>query len=120
MKTPDAIIVRHFPTPLNEKKVSRAWLPVGIDKEAAAPLAKKVAATLEQYGVDSLVSSDLPRSEQSMDMIADEMGGDVDTEASRDLRTWNTGEMGGKKESETVPKRMKYIKYPDEKVQDPT
>lgn len=116
MKRPDAIIARHFPTPLNESHVSRAWLPVGIDKEVAEPLAKKVAAIFKQYGVDSIVSSDLPRAEQSMELIADTMGGDIDTKSSRDLRTWNTGDMGGKKESETVPKRMKYIKYPEEKV----
>jgi broad specificity phosphatase PhoE len=114
-KRPDAILARHFPTPLNERGISRAWLSTGIDQEAAKKLVPKVAATLKKYDVDTLLASDLPRAEQSAKLIADEMGGDVPIEATRALRTWNTGEMGGKKESETIPKRMKFIKYPDEK-----
>jgi len=104
-----------FPTPLNERHISRAWLSTGIDQEAAKKLAPKVATTLKKYGVDTLLSSDLPRGEQSAKLIASEMGGDVDVESTRALRTWNTGDMGGKKESETIPQRMKFIKYPEEK-----
>jgi broad specificity phosphatase PhoE len=104
-----------FPTPLNEHGISRAWLSTGIDKEAAQKLAPGVAATLKKYGVDTLLSSDLPRGEQSAKLIAREMGGDVEVESTGALRTWNTGDMGGKKESETIPKRMKFIKYPEEK-----
>jgi broad specificity phosphatase PhoE len=112
---PDAILVRHFPSPLNERKVSRGWLDVGIDKEVAGKLAPGVAATLKKYGVDTLLSSDLPRGEESAKLIAREMDGDIPIEATRALRTWNTGDMAGKKESETIPQRMKFIKYPEEK-----
>lgn len=114
-RRPDAILVRHFPTPLNEHAVSRGWLDVGIDKEAANKLAPGVASTLERYGVDTLVSSDLPRAEQSAKLIAKHMDGDIQIEPTASLRTWNVGDMAGKKESETVPKRQKFIKYPDEK-----
>src|ERR1700674_441219 len=115
---PDAILVRHFATPLNEHKVSRGWLSVGIDQDEAKKLVPGVASTLERYGVDTLVSSDLPRAQESAKLIAREMGGDVDVENTRALRTWNVGDMAGKKESETVPIRQKLIKYPEEKAKD--
>lgn len=114
-RRPDAILARHFPSSLNERKVSRAWLSVGIDKAAAEKLVPKLADALNQYGVDTLVCSDLPRAEQSAKMIAREMGGDVEVEVTPELRTWNTGNFGGKKESETLPKRQRFIKYPEEK-----
>lgn len=114
-RRPDAILARHFPTPLNERGISRAWLSTGIDQELAKKLAPKVAATMEKYDVDTLLSSDLPRGEQSAKAIANQMVGDIPIESARALRTWNTGDMGGKKESETIPKRMKFIKYPEEK-----
>lgn len=113
---PDAILARHFPTALNARHISRAWLSTGIDQETAKKLAPKVAETLEKYGVDTLLSSDLPRGEQSAKIIASYMEEDPEIESTRALRTWNTGDMGGKKESETIPKRMKFIKYPDEKA----
>lgn len=114
-KRPDAILARHFPTPLNERGISRAWLSTGIDEDISKKLAPHVASTLEKYDVDTLLCSDLPRGEQSAEAIAGQMNGKVPIEATEALRTWNTGDMGGKKESETIPKRMKLIKYPDEK-----
>lgn len=115
-RRPDAILVRHFSTALNEHAVSRGWLDVGIDRDRAKKLAPHVAQTLEKYGVDTLISSDLPRAEQSAKLIAREMGGDVEVESTPKLRTWNTGdEVAGKKESETIPIRQKFIKYPDTK-----
>ena len=89
---------------------------MGIDKDEAEKLVPGVASTLERYGVDILISSDLPRAEQSAKLIAREMGGDVEVEDSRALRTWNVGDMAGKKEAETVPIRQKLIKYPEEKA----
>jgi len=113
-RSPDLILVRHFPSPLNERKVSRGWLSVGIDKELAAKLAPHVAETLKKYGVDTLHSSDLPRGEQSAKLIAREMGEDVETESTPKLRTWNTGDkVAGKPEKETIPLRQKYLKNSD-------
>lgn len=112
-RRPDAIIARHFPTALNEHKVSRAWLPVGIDKEAAKKLAPAIAKIFDQYKIDTILCSNLPRGEQSAEIIGEYMKAEPEIESTADLRTWNTGDMGGKKESETVPKRMKLIKYPD-------
>ena len=111
---PDAILLRHFASKLNETKVSRGWLGVGIDKEAAEKLAPKVAATLERYGVNRIISSDLPRAEQSAKLVAEYMDPKPEISSTRRLRTWNVGDMAGKKESETVPKRQLFIKYPDE------
>jgi broad specificity phosphatase PhoE len=86
-------------------------LPVGIDKAAGEKMAPEVARTLDEYGVDSLVSSSLPRGEQSMKLIAKEMGGRVQTEANPKLDTWDTGDkVAGKPESQTIPLRQKYIK----------
>jgi broad specificity phosphatase PhoE len=113
MKQPDAILVRHFASPLNEKKISRGWLGVGIDKELAETLAPGVAETLKKYGVTKIISSDLPRATQSAKLIADQMD-DVAVSSTRKLRTWNTGDMAGEKEAVTLPKRQKFIKYQDE------
>jgi broad specificity phosphatase PhoE len=44
------------------------------------------------------------------------MNGDVEIEPTEALRTWNVGDMAGKKESETIPMRQKLIKYPEEKA----
>ncbi len=106
--------MRHFASPLNEKKISRGWLGVGIDKELAETQAPGVAATLKAHGITKLVSSDLPRAEQSAKLIADHMDEGVDVSSTRRLRTWDVGDMAGEKEAVTVPKRQKYIKYPDE------
>lgn len=114
-RRPDAILVRHFASPLNERKVSRGWLSVGIDKERAEKQVPGVAKALARYGVDSLVSSDLPRAQQSAKLIAQEMGGDIPVESTAALRTWNVGSMAGKKEAETIPLRQKFIKYAEEK-----
>lgn len=108
-------MVRHFSTPLNEHKVSRGLMPVGIDREAAKKLAPSVAATLEKYGVDTLISSDLPRAVQSAKLIAEYMDKEPELEETPELETWDVGDMAGKKESETIPKRQKFIKYADEK-----
>lgn len=111
---PDVIVTRHFATPLNERSISRGWMSTGIDKEAAEKIVPRVAETLKKYGVDSLISSTLPRSRESMDLIAREMGGDVETEATPRLKTWNTGDkVAGKPEKETIPLREKYIKNSD-------
>ena len=85
-------------------------MSTGIDKEAAEKIVPQVAATLKKEGVDTLISSTLPRSKQSMDLIAREMG-DVETETTPRLKTWNTGDqVAGKPEKETIPLREKYIK----------
>lgn len=108
---PDFIVARHFPTPDNENGISRGWRPTGIDRKAAEKLVPNVAGTLKKHGIDKLVSSTLPRSEQSMDLIADEMGGEVRKESTNRLKTWNTGDqVAGKPESETIPLRQKYMK----------
>lgn len=110
MNKPDLIVARHLPTRQNELGISRGWMDVGIDSKKAEPLAEKAAAALNSQGVDKLVSSTLPRAEQSMKMISDKMG-DVRTESSARLKTWNTGDnVAGKPEKETIPLRQKYMK----------
>ena len=105
--------MRHFPTRLNERNISRGHLPVGIDRELAEELVPKVAATLDRYGVTKLISSDLPRAAQSAKLIAEHMAEKPKVESDAKLETWDPG-MEGEKESVTVPKRIKYIKYSDE------
>jgi broad specificity phosphatase PhoE len=86
-------------------------MSTGIDRPAALKKAPAVAAALKKQGVDSLVSSTLPRAEQSMNLIAREMGDGVDTQSTGKLKTWNTGDkVAGKPEKETIPLREKYIK----------
>lgn len=116
---PDAILVRHFATPLNEKGISRGHLPIGIDKELAKKLAPEVARVLDQYGITRLISSDLPRAEQSTKLIASLMAAKPELEHTEELETWNPGDrVAGKPEKETIPIRQKYIKYHDEKPPD--
>lgn len=83
---PDAILVRHFPTPLNERNVSRGHLPIGIDKELAKELAPEVARILDEHGITRLISSDLPRAEQSAKVIAQYMENEPEMEHTEQLR----------------------------------
>lgn len=108
---PEVIVVRHFATPLNEQGISRGWKSTGIDRPAAEKKVASVAAALEAENVDELISSSLPRSEQSMDLIAEEMGKGIKTSSTGRLKTWNTGtDVAGKPEKETIPMREKFIK----------
>jgi broad specificity phosphatase PhoE len=107
-------IVRHVPTALNEKGISRSWLRVPPDPEQLKKLGPGIVAALKGLKVASLESSDLPRASGTAKYIADEM--EIPTKASYDWRTYNSGsDVSGKKESETIPIRQKYIKHPDTK-----
>jgi broad specificity phosphatase PhoE len=107
-------ILRHFPTALNEKGVSRSWLRVPPDPEEVKKLLPGVVKTMKGLGVSSIESSDLPRASGSAKAVADEL--DVPMKSSYEWRTWNSGsEVSGKKESETIPIRQRYIKHPDTK-----
>jgi broad specificity phosphatase PhoE len=107
-------ILRHFPTALNEKGISRSWLRVPPDPEAVKKLLPGAAEAMKSQGVTSLESSDLPRASGSAKALADELG--IPVKSSFDWRTWDSGtEVSGKKESDTIPIRQKYIKHPDTK-----
>jgi broad specificity phosphatase PhoE len=102
-------IIRHIPTALNAKGISRSWLKVGPDPEKLEELGPGIADTLEDLGVVKIRSSDLPRARKTADWLGDKLG--IPVSSTYDLRTWNTGsEVSGKKESETIPIRKKYIK----------
>ncbi len=110
-------LVRHVATRWNEggtgKERSRGWADVPPDPEQLKKLGPGIVAQLQQLGVKRLVSSDLPRAAKTADWLGKEM--DVPVEATRRLRTWDTGVMAGKLEKETIPQRKKYMKYPEEK-----
>jgi broad specificity phosphatase PhoE len=106
------VLVRHIPTKLNAAGVSRSWMRVGPDPEELEKQTPGIAKVLQGLGVAKLRSSDLPRASKTADAIGKEMG--IDNEPTFDLRTWETGQ-GGKKDSETLPIRQKYMKYPEEK-----
>jgi len=107
-------ILRHIPTKLNAQGISRSWLRVPPDPEKLEEMGPGMAKALEPYHVAKIRSSDLPRAARTAQFIGDRM--DVPVETSEDLRTWNTGsDVAGKKESQTIPIRQKYIKYPEEK-----
>jgi len=110
-RRPNLIITRHFASKLNERGISRGWMEVGIDQEAAKKIVPGVAATLKKQGIRKLVSSTLPRAEESMKLIGREMGDDIETESTSRLKTWKTGDqVAGKPDKETIPLRQKYIR----------
>ncbi len=110
-------LVRHVATRWNEggtgKERSRGWADVPPDPEQLKKLGPGIVAELQQLGVKRLLSSDLPRAAKTAEWLGKEM--DVPVEATRRLRTWDTGDMAGKLERETIPQRKKYMKYPDTK-----
>ncbi len=110
-------LVRHVATRWNEggtgKERSRGWASVPPDPEQLKKLGPGIVRQLEQLGVKRLLSSDLPRAAKTAEWLGREM--DVPVQATRRLRTWDTGEMSGKLEKETIPQRKKYMKYPDTK-----
>jgi broad specificity phosphatase PhoE len=107
-------IVRHVPTALNEKGISRSWLRVPPDPKKLEEMGPGIVKTLKALGVTSLESSDLPRASGTAEYLAKQL--DIPTKSLYEWRTWNSGsEVSGKKESETIPIRQRYIKHPDTK-----
>ncbi len=110
-------LVRHVPTRWNEggtgKERSRGWADVPPNPQQLKKLGPGIVTQLQQLGVKRLLSSDLPRAAKTAEWLGQEM--DVPVELTRRLRTWDTGDMAGKLERETIPQRKKYMKYPDTK-----
>lgn len=106
-------IVRHVPTVLNENGISRGWTRNGPDPEKLEELGPGIADTLKKLNVAELRSSDLPRAAKTAEWLGREL--DIPVETTPKLRTWNTGDkVAGRPESETIPLRQKYLKYPEE------
>lgn len=109
-------LIRHVATKLNQggshKERSRGWLAVPPDPQELKRKGPGIARKLKGLAVAHIVSSDLPRAADTAKFIAKLMN--VPAQSSRPLRTWNTGDMAGKLEADTLPLRKKYIEYPDE------
>ncbi len=110
-------LVRHVPTRFNAggtgKERSRGWLTVPPDQEQLQQMSPRIAAQLARLNVGHLVSSDLPRAAVTAKWLGKQLG--IPVETTRQLRTWNTGDLAGKLETETLPQRKKFISYPDTK-----
>jgi len=108
-------IARHVATAYNQggpqKERSRGHSNVPADPAQLEARGPEIAAEFQRQGVTRIISSDLPRAADTAKFVGEQMG--VPFELSRRLRTWDTGEMAGKLEKETLPLRKKYIRFSD-------
>lgn len=110
---------RHAPTRLNEggaeKERSRGWGSFPPDPDVLPEVISSMAEGIRKSGipVHRIASSDLPRAAITAKELGKEL--DVPVHPTRQLRTWNTGDMTGKTEAEVAPLKKKYIKNPEEK-----
>lgn len=75
---------------------------------------RRTAKKLSRFGIKAIVSSDLKRAKQSAEIIGDWLG--VTPTFDAKLRTWNTGELGGKLKSETEPEIAKLVRFSPDRV----
>jgi len=108
-------IARHVATAYNvggpHKERSRGHSNVPADPAQLKAQGPGIAAEFKRQGVTRIISSDLPRAADTARFVGEQM--DVPVELRRQLRTWDTGEMAGKLEKETLPLRKKYIRFSD-------
>jgi len=119
MKDYTLLMARHAPTRLNEggaeKERSRGWGTFPPDPEVLPKIVSSMADGIRKSGipVHRIASSDLPRAAITARELGKEL--DIPAQASRQLRTWNTGDMTGETEAKVKPLKKKYISNPEEK-----
>ena len=108
-------VARHAATAYNvggsRQERSRGHSDVPADPAQLEAQGPEIAAEFKRQGVTRIISSDLPRAADTAKFVGEQM--DVPVELRRQLRTWDTGEMSGKLEKETLPVRKKYIRFSD-------
>src|SRR5262245_15478222 len=117
MKEYTLLMGRHAPTRLNEggaeKERSRGWGSFPPDPEVLPEVVKSMADGIRESGipVHRIASSDLPRAAITARELGKEL--DIPSHSSRQLRTWNTGDMTGETEAKVKPLKKKYIQNPE-------
>jgi broad specificity phosphatase PhoE len=95
---------RHFPTAHNSddprKERIRGWGSEGVS-DIGKMMAPAVVDALRHVPLGAIFTSDLPRSEESGELIG--KGLQVVVYPSRELRTWNVGSITGKPVAEAKP-----------------
>src|SRR5882762_7311731 len=97
--------MRHFPTAHNSddpsKERIRGWGDQGVSPDGKA-MVPAAAESLKAHPPTIIFTSDLPRAKETAELMAKEFKS-VSVVPSRDLRTWNVGDITGKPVSEAKP-----------------
>jgi broad specificity phosphatase PhoE len=98
-------LARHFPTSHNSddpsKERIRGWGDQGVSAEGKAMVPAAVDA-LRETPPRVIFTSDLPRAKETAELMAKELG-NVPVVASKELRTWNVGDITGQPVSDAKP-----------------
>lgn len=98
-------IMRHFPTAHNSddpsKERIRGWGDQGVSPDGKA-MVPAAAESLKAHPPTIIFTSDLPRAKETAELMAKELG-TISVVPSRELRTWNVGDITGKPVSEAKP-----------------
>lgn len=93
-------LIRHGSTDMNEQKLLRGWLDPELS-ELGLEQSNLLAEFLEDEDVSKIYSSDLQRSLQTAEIIADKVG--LEIEATDSLRPINFGDLQGRPLKEILP-----------------
>lgn len=108
-------MLRHGETALNAEKKFRGWTEILLNEKGKKD-ALDAAKFLSDKGVNMIYCSDLPRSVETAEIIAKELGIDKVWPDYR-LRPWDIGEFTGQKRDEKrVEELDEYIDNPDWKI----
>jgi len=110
-----AILQRHGSTLLNENNSFRSRMDPPLDKEGISQ-AEEAAENIKREGfkVEKIISSPLLRAVQTADIIADELG--LDVEQDRGLISWDLGFLSGKSKDEYDEILNFFVDNPTKKV----
>ena len=110
-----AILQRHGSTLLNENNSFRSRMDPPLDKQGISQAEKAAENILnEGFKVKKIISSPLLRAVQTADIIADELG--LDVEQNRGLISWDLGFLSGKNKDEYDEILNYFVDNPKSKV----
>lgn len=97
--------MRHLPTAHNStdpsKERIRGWGNQGVSPDGKAMVPDAVAS-LRAHPPSVIFTSDLPRAQETAELLAKELG-NVPVVPAHELRTWNVGDITGKSVQEAKP-----------------
>jgi probable phosphoglycerate mutase len=106
----DVLEARHANTEHDEQQIVSGQNKLGLSdlgKKDAAALRDQVQA---DHAPTKIISSDLPRSKETADIVAD---GKIPVETRPELRSWDLGKFGGMKDAEFKPEQKYFVEHPD-------
>lgn len=104
--------VRHAVTDEDNKGVTSGPTTVPLNDEGQAQ-AEKLGSAVKGMDIDRVLSSDLPRSVKTADIVADKIG--APRETIPEIKSWDIGEFDKTKDKNFKQVEKYFVEHPDEK-----